>query len=207
MRVDLYTFIHKAQRFHLFRLSEQIGATDFSNTSEADQVAEHVLELMEHLKDHAQNEKTYIHPLFEAIGPIGAHLDKEHEGLEKEIEKVEQVIAAKHWANLYSSYSRFLGIYLLHLDEEEAAQRDVLWKHYEDKDLAVVFQRFKSERPAALAKADFEFMLPALSIPELIQMFKGIRASAPAPAFVGACDVASKILEIKKWQKIVNAIS
>jgi hypothetical protein len=206
MRVDLYNFVHKAQRFHMFRLSEKIGMTDFTVSTDASEVAQEVLQLIEHLKDHAQNEKHYIHPLYEAIGATGEHFDKEHEDLEVEIQKIENVLLENRWSDLYPIYTRFLGIYLLHLDEEEAAQHDILWTNYQDKDLAAVFMRFKAERPAHLANSDFVFMLPSLSIPELTQMFRGMKASAPAPAFQGACDTASKILEPNKWQKISSNI-
>lgn len=206
MRVDLYTFVHKAQRYHLFRLSEVIGTADFSDATEANAIAKQVLGLIDHLKDHAQNEKTYIHPLYQAVGSIGEHFDHEHSQLEAEIGKIETVVKDRRWSGLYSAYARFLGIYLLHLDEEEAAQRDVLWKHYEDKELGATFLRFKAERPPHLAKSDFEFMLPALSVPELTQMFRGIKASSPPSAFQGACETASRILEKNKWDKIATAV-
>lgn len=206
MRVDLYTFIHKAQRFHMFKLAEKIGMTDFTVSAEIEEVAREILQLIEHLKDHAQNEKQYIHPLYQAVGTTGEHFDKEHESLEAEIQKIENVVLEKRWSDLYPSYTRFLGIYLLHLDEEEAAQRDILWTKYQDKDLAAVFMRFKAERPPLLANSDFVFMLPSLSIPELTQIFRGMKASAPAPVFQGACDTASKILEPNKWQKISSNI-
>lgn len=164
MRVDLYTFVHKAQRFHLFRLSEKMGMTDFGIAEEVDDITREVLHLIEHLKDHAQNEKKYIHPLYQVSGAIGEHFDKEHENLESEIQKIENIVSEKRWEDLYPAYTRFLGIYLLHLNEEEAAQRDTLWKRYEDKDLAEVFNRFKLERPPHLANADFVFMLPVPAI-------------------------------------------
>lgn len=66
--------------------------------------------------------------------------------------------------------------------------------------------RFKTERPSHLANADFVFMLPSLSVPELTQMFRSMKASAPAFAFQGACDTAAKILEPNKWQKIAANI-
>jgi hypothetical protein len=206
MRVDFYTFIHKAQRFHLFRLSEEIGMTDFTVSEDANKVAQEVLQLIEHLKDHAQNEKHYIHPLYQALGATGEHFDKEHENLDAEIQKIENVVLEKRWNDLYQNYTRFLGIYLLHLDEEEAAQRDILWTKYQDGDLAAVFMRFKAERPSHLANSDFVFMLPSLSIPELTQMFRGMKASVPVPVFQGACETASKILEPNKWQAITKML-
>jgi hypothetical protein len=206
MRVDLYTFIHKAQRYHMFRLSELIGSADLSQNVEAEEVFQQVQELMEHLKDHAQNEKIYIHPLFQKLGSMGVHFDEEHENLESEIHKIEKIVLEKDWSRLYAAYTKFIGLYLLHLDEEEAAQREILWKHYSDDVLGATFMRFKSERPAPLAKKDFEFMLPALSVPELTHIFRGMKASAPAPVFEGACSTAAKLVEKQKWDKIAAAI-
>lgn len=207
MRFDLYTLIHKAQRFHLFRLSEEIGTADFSRIAETVAIAKQVLELMGHLKDHAQNEKNYIHPLFKAVSSIGDHFDEEHENLDAEIKKVEWVVKEKSWSDLYSTFARFLGVYLLHLDEEEAAQRDILWKHYADNELGAIFERFRSERPPLMAKADFEFMLPALSVPELTQLFRGMKSSAPPTVFQGACDTAARILDKNRWEKIAAELA
>lgn len=206
MRVDLYTLIHKAQRYHLFRLSEEIGKVDWRNGAVSDAVGKRTLNLMEHLKDHALNENTYIHPLYQAIGALGEHFGTEHDQLDQEIQKIERIVAEKRWSNLYSEYTRFLGVYLLHLDEEEAAQRDVLWKHYDDAELAKTFNRFKAERPPDLAKADFEFMLPAMSIPELTNLFQGIKASAPTGAYQGACELASRILAEEDWHKVSQTL-
>lgn len=206
MRVDLYTFVHKAQRLHMFRLSEAIGSADLSQVDEVDDIEKQLVELIDHLKDHAQNEKNYIHPLYQKVGAVGDHFDGEHESLDIEIHKIEKIMQEKRWNELYTVYARFLGIYLLHIDEEEASQREILWKHYDDKVLSETFMRFKSERPQHLAKKDFEFMLPALSVPELTKMFRGIKASAPAAAFQGSCEIAAKLLEENKWRKIVSSI-
>lgn len=207
MRVDLYAFVHKAQRFHLFRLSEVMGSADLSQAQEAEKIVDQLKELLEHLRDHADNEKRYIHPLYQQIGSVGEYFDGEHESLEAEIQKIEKVVQENHGSDLYVIYARFLGVYLLHLDEEETAQREILWKNYEDKVLGEAFMRFKAERPSHLAQKDFEFMLPALSIPELTQMFRGMKASVSEQAFVGACDVAAKLLAKTKWDKVIAAIA
>lgn len=207
MRVDLYTFVHKAQRFHLFRLSEVIGSADLSQAAETSEISRQILELMEHLMDHARNEKTYIHPLYQKIGSVGGHFDDDHETLETEIQKIEKIVQEKKWNDLYTTFAKFIGTYLLHLEEEETAQRDVLWKHYEDEDLGAVFMRFKMERLPHLAKKDFEFMLPALSVPELTQIFRGMKASTPAEVFKGACNAAATLLTKNRWDKISEAIS
>lgn len=204
MRIDLYTAVHKAQRYHLFRLSNDMGKADFADAAASDAAYAELRHLIAHLRDHAKNEETYIHPLFAKLGEQGDRLAREHHDLEDELSKLENLANEKNGKDAYSAYTRFLGIYLLHLAEEEKAQAHILWPNYSDEDLAAVFGRFKAERAPAAAKADLEFMFPALSVPELTGMFKGMKASAPAPAFQGACDLAAKTLDAATW-KLVSA--
>ena len=79
MRVDLYTVIHKAQRFHMFHLANAIGGADLESDEAVDTLADRVREMIEHLRDHAHNEETYIHPLFDAAGGGAGPLRHEHD--------------------------------------------------------------------------------------------------------------------------------
>lgn len=207
MSVDLYTAIHKAQRYHLFQLSNQMGKADFTNAGASDAIYAELRHLIAHLRDHAKNEKAYIHPLFEKLGKKADALDQEHESLEIELTNLEKLADEKKGKEVYSAYARFLAIYLIHLDEEEKAQAEILWSNYKNEDLGAVFGRFKADRAPVAAKADLEFMLPALSVPELTGMFKGMKASAPAQAFQTACDMAAKTLDAMTWKQITSGIS
>lgn len=202
MRVDLYSLVHKGQRHRLFELSNEIGKADFKNPAEAEKLSQQVLGVIEHLKDHAKNEETYIHPLYTKLGNNAEFIEKEHHDLDSDFEDLKQIIESKRWDELYSEYTLFLGRYLLHLAAEEKAQRDILWKHYDDQALMAVFGRFKAERSPQAAKEDLELMLPALNITELTRMFAGMKASASAQVFKGACEIASYVLDLKKWQKL-----
>jgi hypothetical protein len=206
MRVDLYTLIHKAQRFHMFRLSDDIGRADLADEGATTRICNELHSIIARLRDHAQNEEAYIHPLYDKSGAGANALDAGHQALESGLEKLERLINERVWEEIYPAYTRFLGMYLIHLDEEEQAQRDVLWQHYTDQELAAVFNRFKAERPPALAKSDLEFMLPALSVTEITRMFQGIKASAPAPAFQGACALATHVLGPSTWERVVANI-
>lgn len=202
MRVDLYTAVHKAQRFHLFRLSNEIGSADFTDTDTVQRISAEFDRLLHILRDHAHNEETYIHPLFQQLGQAGEALQGEHQTLEKEIEGLEAILREQRWGELYARYTLFLGHYLLHLDKEEQTQKNVLWQNYADSELAAVFNRFKAERSPQEAKVDLELMLPALSLPELTRMFQGMKASAPESAFQGACGLAAGILGTGRWEQL-----
>jgi hemerythrin superfamily protein len=126
MRTDLYTAIHKAQRFHLFRLAEETGRADFADTSSANRIGAELRHLIEHLRDHALNEETYIHPLFTAIGHESVALDEQHAALEADLAELESILSEGRWSDLYARYAAFLGRYLTHLAEEERLQAEVL---------------------------------------------------------------------------------
>ena len=202
MRVDLYSFVHKAQRLYLFKLSSEISVTDFSNNAEADRITHQLREVIEHLRDHAKNEEVYIHPLYAKLGNMIGGIEQDHHDFEGDLNALEEVIEQKRWDELYVQYAHFLGKYLLHLAVEENMQKEVLWKHYDDATLLAVFNRFKMERSAQASKQDLELMLPALNMMELTRMFAGMKTSAPPPAFAVACELASRILPAEKWQKL-----
>lgn len=207
MRVDLYTAIHKAQRFHMFQLANAIGGADLESDDTAGALAGRVREIVEHLRDHARNEETYIHPLFDAAGTGAGPLREEHDELEADLGEIERVVGEGRRQDLYPAYTRFLGKYLLHLSEEEEAQRQVLWLRYDDDTLRGVLDRFKAERPRDKADADLAFILPALSAPELASLFRGMKQAAASDVFGRACEQARRLVAPDKWQLITGAIA
>lgn len=200
MRVDLYGRIHKAQRMHLFGVSVRIGRADFRDPAQAGQVKTEVAALLGHLRDHSENEKKYIHPLYVEAGGAEKEFDAQHEELEGQLKELEKTVNEGRWENLYGDFNRFAANYLLHIDEEEIAQSEILWKCFNDDRLDEVLSRFKRERPTALATADLEFMLPAMSLPELVGMMGSIKESAPESAFKAVCGVAQKALDPARWK-------
>lgn len=203
MRVDLYTTIHKAQRFHMFELANAIGGDGPGNDTPAITLVERIRRLIEHLRDHAHNEETYIHPLYDRVGQRADSLRHGHEELEADLQEIEQVLA-NGGDSLYATYTRFLGKYLLHLSEEEDLQKQILWERYDDSALNTVLDRFKAERPREKAAADFEFMLPALSIPELVRLFGGMKLAVTPNVFDSACSQARRLLGADRWQQVVG---
>lgn len=202
MRFDLYGTIHKAQRFHLFSLSNEIATADFSNDGTVILLRSKLTGLIEHLRDHARNEESYIHPLFRKLNKTAETLEHDHLDLEMMLDGLERIAKESRWTEMYQAYHRFLAVYLVHLDEEEEGQRESLWPHYGDDELAAVFSRFKAERSPDAAKADLVFMLPALSVPELTRMFESLKTTAPAAVFEKACELAKDTLRVETWERL-----
>lgn len=207
MKTDLYSTIHKAQRFHLFRLAEAMGRADFADPASTEGIRTQLLYLIEHLRDHARNEDKYIHPLFAKVGGGSPALEQEHTALEVILEDIERIVIEARWSDLYSCYTAFLGKYLQHIAEEERLQAEILWASYSDEQLAAVFARFKAERPPEASRADLAFMVPALSIPELARIFQAMKTSAPPGAFHGAYQLASNLLEASELARLTQSLT
>lgn len=197
MRVDLYRTIHKAQRFHLLRFGARLGCTDMSDGTEVAVVDRELRALVDELRDHAENERRYIHPLFGAVGAVH-DLDREHD----ELDGVLSELIDGGAETLYPRFMRFLVSYLAHIDEEERLQAEILWVRCAEAELAATFHRFVTERAPDSARHDLVFILPALSLPGRVAIFRGMRRSAPADTFAGAVALARDTLGADAWAAI-----
>jgi hypothetical protein len=194
MRFDLYTAIHKTQRFHLGRLAERIGRADASDPETWLTLSAEVRAWLGHLRDHAHHEHELIHPLYARCGDSATQLDADHESLEHTMEALEQVLSAGRWDQLYAQFAAFLGAYFAHIAEEERLQVTVLWPNTSDAELSEVFARFRRGRSVQDATRDLELMLPALSLGELTRIYDGLRRTASADSWQASFALAKRIL-------------
>ncbi|MGZ3633015.1 MAG: hemerythrin domain-containing protein [Parachlamydiaceae bacterium] len=205
-RLDLYGFIHKAQRYHLYALASKIGQTDFTDSDEIESIEKELRAMITHLEEHSHNEDTFIHPLYREIGDKAAAIDEEHDKLDEELHKLEEILNQKQWHELYPQLNRFISLYLSHQDEEEQMQAKILWKHFDDARLAGVLVAFNAQRTPEAKAHDMEFMLPSMNVKELIGLLRNIKESAPATTFQGVCEIAKAYLEPSRWAKIYSQI-
>lgn len=206
MPTDLYTFVHKAHRARLFDLSGAIARADLADPADVRRVADGLRDVIAHVRDHAAIEEKYIHPLFAKSGDVAEEFEAEHKLLEEELAALETIAAEGRWPELHRAYNAFLGRYLVHLAEEEEAQEHVLWPH-DNGEMAEVFARFQRERAPEKTREDLEFLLPALSAPELIGMFTGMKLKAPAPVFAFAQTLGETMVVPRIWAKVKAAIA
>lgn len=206
-RFDLYTTIHKTQRFHLARLAERIGRADAAPSDRWVSLAAEVRSWLEHLRAHAQHEHDFIHPLLERCGDGATHLEAEHQELERAMAELEQVLDAGLWSELYARFAAFLGTYFTHIAVEERLQVTVLWPRYSDAELSEVFVRFQRSRSAEKARNDLELMLPALALDEVERIYAGIRQSASPEAWEASLALARRTLTSTELSQLEGRLS
>lgn len=192
MRVDLYSLIHKAQRKHLFELSIKIGQTDLRDGSQVSDLKEELRDAVKWLREHAEHEETFVHPLFHKIGGQGDFIEQEHHDLEHLLENLEKSLASESQGDLYTRFNQFLAAYLAHIDSEEMAQKDILWKHYDDGALMEVMKKFKENRTPSQSMEDLEFMLPCLSPEETERILGTMKGNVPDHVYEAACLIVPK---------------
>ena len=206
MRIDLYTAVHKTQRYHLFRLAERLGRADQSRPENWPPLVAELHMWLDYLEAHAQHEHEFIHPLFKRCSDCATRLDAEHEVLGRSMAELEQTLAAGSWDQLYGRFVVFLGVYLAHIAEEERLQASVLWTHCSDAELSEVFSRFRQSRSPDQAKRDLQLMLPALSIDELTRIYSGIRQSAPSAVWELSLELARRTLTSLEAQQLETRV-
>jgi iron-sulfur cluster repair protein YtfE (RIC family) len=68
-RVDLYRNVHMGQRARLFRLAVELGAARTTQEGVLADLARRCQAMIHELREHADHEDTYIHPLLRRRAP------------------------------------------------------------------------------------------------------------------------------------------
>lgn len=164
MRFNVYATIHKAQRYHLFHLSIKIGQADLLDHQQFQHIKEELQEMIQHLKEHAINEETFIHPLYYQMKEDLTFLEHQHEEIEAILEKLQHYLESNtNPSELYTLVNQLIAHYLLHIDEEEKVQQTHLWPAYTDAELKAVIDKFKQSRTVDQNEKDLAFILPCLN--------------------------------------------
>jgi len=168
-KVDFYGTIHKAVRRRLFTVSMQIGTTDFTNSTEVAELGAALQALIKFLRRHAEHENAHVNPLIERVAPE-VDFATEHEEQEAALDSLEQafdeILASveklEKGAALYFRFNGFVSRYLEHLNEEEAMM-PVLWAHYTQEELGIVFMAIvKSITPVEMQDS-MPYLMPSLN--------------------------------------------
>lgn len=209
MKVDVYTKIHKAQRNHLFDISVKIGRTDFTDAQQVSHIKDEIITMIKRLREHAQHEERFIHPLYAEVGKQAELFEHEHHDLEDSLDVLEKIIADNHpdGQKIYSEYNRFVAFYLKHIDDEESAQREILWKNYDNDRLMEVIKSFQQSRTPQEGMQDLEFILPCLNIHEAAEILMGMKKNAPEAAFQYALQIVEKSFNSEEYSKIQKILS
>lgn len=213
-RTDPLTPIHKAIRKRLFELGVLVGRTDLGDGAAIESDFERTTSL---LKAHAAFEEGYLLPLARKAGVQGSeHFEEEHRHHDHELEAlIAQFRALRQGGNalgeggrnLYQALSRFIGSYLLHLDEEETQLLPQIFEKVPNEEVTAELQRFRATRTPEQAKGDLTSILVAQAPAERAGLLRAFRAALPPQAFEGVRQVAAQALSAEEFAKLEAALN
>jgi iron-sulfur cluster repair protein YtfE (RIC family) len=190
-KIDLYRNVHMGQRQRLFTLAIELGSADADDTTGLSELVGRCLAMTRELREHAEHEDTFIHPLLREREPATAKaLDTEHERLEAALEDLdaqarhtsdvppEQRDDAQH--RVYLALNGLISVYLAHLDAEETIAMPVLQERCSDEELQHVVHAFQASRAAEQRMTDLQNMLPALPPASRASIARQVLGAGPA---------------------------
>lgn len=202
-RVNVYSAMHKAQRKRMFDLASDMGRADFEDTATVNRLRADLERIIANLREHAQYEEKFVHPLFAEVGAVGQEplqsLHDEHNALEILLEAIEARVKDNFDAKLYADINRLIATYLIHIDKEETAQESLLWPNFDNARMAGVMETARLNTSPPQAMENLRFMLPCLSVAEATGFLLAAKATAPAPAFQAVCEVAKQVMPADEW--------
>jgi hypothetical protein len=157
-RLNMYTDIHKGVRRALFQTVMVVGAVDVAEEAGLAELQRVAGELFRVLRGHVENERRFVHPLYEEAMPgVARELTAEHEQQEANLAELDAHVsrsvklpdATRRVAlglEFYRRLSLFVGDYLPHIYREEAVYMRNLWDLYSDEELRHLLARILNEQ-------------------------------------------------------------
>jgi iron-sulfur cluster repair protein YtfE (RIC family) len=158
MRVDIAVTIHKAIRKVLFDHAMLLARTDFRSVEATREAHANLSRTLLSLREHAQHEDAVVFPeIAEAHPPLAAEAIRQHDELEKEMDKLERLSSLAVIATpferptfakrLRAAFNDFVAAQLTHMSFEEETIMPALWETHTDEQLRDMQGRIRAAIP------------------------------------------------------------
>lgn len=217
-KVDLFTAIHKAIRALLYATGNQLQTANLAE--EEDMLVtltrlEHTIEMLE---EHGHHEDELIFPPIEQVAPGSTEeAESQHRGYEERVIRLREVIklikdttepsGRMALAGLLNRrFTDFMAFYLTHMNCEEETVLEVSQQKLTYDELMAIRLSVQSSIPPGRYSEWLQWMLPALSIHELVPLLSQVKASAPAPVFEKIKNIGQTYIDRNRWEKISQLV-
>lgn len=217
-RFDLYADIHKALRACLCETLVRVGRADPRDDTDVREALAEVRGLLDKCAAHVDKENRYVHPAIEArASGTTTQVAEEHDHHASAIAVLRaEVIAVAAIAPgprrdtamlaLYRGLARFVADNLEHMHVEETVHNAALWSAYTDPELVAIEQAILAGIPPAEMMDLLPWMIRAVTPASRAQMFTGMRAGMPPPAFEAVTGLARSVLDARNVAKLDAAM-
>lgn len=217
-RYNIFFPVHRGLRALLFETAQNLQQTDFTNADEATDAVEQIKNVVRIFDGHAAKEDKFVFAAIAAYEPsVVDAFEQEHVEDHKLGEDLQNWLTAFGYAvapsakqtigvELTKSFIEFTVFNLKHMAKEEQTINPLLWRYYSDEEIHGITQQIlKSLAPAESALVS-RWMVRGLNNVEIAEWLKGVKNSAPQPAFEGLLLLAEAELQPQRWSSVQEAL-
>lgn len=214
-RYDIYRNIHMALRAFMAETLLAVGRMDPEEASERTAVLAQVRELLGFCRMHLGKEDKFVHAAMEARAPGSykatdddhAHHMQDFDRLEAAVAAVESAVPGARQVPAFALYRRlalFVGDNFVHMDMEETANNEVLWRTHTDAEIIAIEQAIVASLTDEQKPRSLRWMLPALPPALRQEMLTALRHSLPPPATESILALIRPHLSEAHWRKLTS---
>ncbi len=167
----------------------------------------------------AEHEETFVHPPLESRVPgITKSFEDTHKDDERRVDRMrelgsqieavgdndQRVALGNH---LYGILNTYIGVYLGHLDREEAELEQALWDHFTDQELADLDHRLMGSIPPERMAVWVPVICNSWNASELTAILAAMKQGAAPEAFAGMLKMVEQATPAATWETVRNALS
>ncbi|GAA4731536.1 hypothetical protein GCM10023229_06360 [Flavisolibacter ginsenosidimutans] len=217
-RYNIFFPVHRGLRALLFETAQQLQQTDFINTDEAADAVEQINNVVRIFDGHASKEDNYVFAAIAAYEPsVVDAFEQEHVEDHKLGQDLQNWLTAFGYAvapsakqtigaELTKSFIEFSVFNLRHMAKEESVINPLLWRYYSDEELHGITQQILKSLAPEEASVMTGWMVRGLNNTEILDWLKGVKNTAPQPAFEGLLSIAESELQPHRWSLVQDAL-
>lgn len=217
-RFNLYASIHKALRAYMVDTLTLLGRTDPTSPTQVAAAAAQTLALLDFCQGHLEHENGFVHPALDALCPgvadriAGEHVEHEHHiahlsSVARALAKGDVAQRDRALYALYLGLALFIADNFQHMNVEETVHNPALWASHSDAELVAIHDALVAAVSPAHMALVTRWMLPNLHAIERLDLFRDMRARAPAPVFEGMLEAAHRLLSGEDWAQLARGLS
>ena len=216
-RFDIYRQIHKAMRACMCDALLAAGQFDPMDDGARAQFLTRVREMLSFARAHLDKEDKFVHPAMDARAPGSSKKTAEdHTGHQQAFRELDETLDALEQGSilekpaaahaLYGKLAHFVGENLLHMQVEESANNEILWRTHSDQEIlalecAIVASLSPQERAYSA-----QWMLPFANPQERLHMLRAMQPMMPPEAFAGLLRMLEAKLSPENWRQLEMAL-
>jgi hypothetical protein len=218
-RLNMYTEIHKGVRRALFEVVMDAGALDLAEPEGLEELQRVWEELTGLLREHVENERRYVHPLYQERMPgVARALTAEHEEQEANLAELQAHLArlkdleepvrrVAMGLEFYRRLNLFVADYLPHLQREEAVYMRNLWDLFSDQELREVLARILNNESYDDAQVSGRLIVQASNHQDLMDFMGAIHDLLEPRVIEQMMQVAQQYLPPHELEKLQRAMA